>query len=126
MGQSLVFSAHKAKTLCFVPRAECTSREQECQAAEDVHAEPRNSLDEVQGHQEGVHEGAFALVRQVSSLCFEQVYFIVALLSPLCRHTSLHVSALYVSCAFAVSHPISFVTIVWGLGVPLLVCNIMG
>jgi len=32
------------------------------QAAQDVHAEPRNGLGEVRGHQEGVHQGAFALV----------------------------------------------------------------
>ena len=41
--------------------------------AQDVHAEPRNGLGEVQGHQEGVHEGVFDLVRHVSSLRIEQI-----------------------------------------------------
>lgn len=36
--------------------------------SEDFHAETRSGFGKVQDHQEGVHQGAFALVRRVSCL----------------------------------------------------------
>jgi len=78
LGQPLMFSVHYADGLHLCNAANAPICRQGFQehtrpGAQDVHAEPRNGLGEVQGHQEGVHEGAFDLVRHVSSLRIEQI-----------------------------------------------------